>query len=256
MTAIKSGLLAPLVCSIAALAGGQPAVSEDRAAPEPMIFLPAAAQAMKAYKQQHREYSSQWRLMEMLFRRDDWPTQQNKELWQPRGFEYVYRIASADRDHFLIQALGRDDEPCYEITDGMNVPRALPAAAVKPIRIHPDIAEPRLFLPIAAASMNASCREDGRYPSRWNNLRITFSAIPYRIYDLNIRPGDSHKETWMPRGCEYAYRIAPGDGRHFLIQALNERHEVEYQIRDGMLQAEALAGTSRPLAAGRIEPTR
>ena len=234
------------ICIALMFGAGNVTARTDRAAPEPLAFLPTAARAMEDFRGRHGVYSAEWRSLSLLFRRDDWPTQQNKELWQPKGSEYVYRIAVADKDHFLIQALGRQDKPFYEIGDGMAVPRALPGAGVKLAKINPDVPEPKLFLPIAAAAMKARRDRDGRYPTQWRQLEITYSAIPHEIYDQHVRPGDSEKEMWMPRGCDYVYKIARVAPGHFLIQAINESSEVEYEIRDGMAEAVEVAKPRSP----------
>ena len=215
---------------------------------EQQRIMGAAAEAMKAYHDQHGEYAREWRLLD--FDRFDRPKQVNKEFWQPSRCQYVYQIVLADQNHFLIQALGWEDKPVYEIRDGMRKPTALPGAEVKLAKFNPDVPEPKLFLPVAAAAMKAYQDKNQEYSTHWRSLKITYSAIPYHTYDLNIRPDENNNETWRPRGCDYYYRIVPTQSDHFLIQAIGRTDTVEYEIRDGMTEARFLQEPA-PLASVR-----
>jgi hypothetical protein len=65
----------------------------------------------------------------------------------------------------------------------MSEPKALPGAGMELPKINATIPEPKLFLPIAANAMKAHHAKFGRYAKEWRQLTITFSAVPYHIYD-------------------------------------------------------------------------
>ena len=238
MIAMNFWVSTAILCFAPTFRESEPMTSYDIEAPEQVLFLPTAAKAMNVYRDHHGEYPREWRSLDINFKQNDRPTQQNKNLWQPKGCEYVYQIVSADKEHFLIQALGWEDKPVYEIRDGMKELKALPGAHVKPAKLNPDVPEPKLFLPAAAAAMKAQYGKERQYPSKWNYLEITYAAIPHHIYDRNVRPGEYNTEYWRPRGCDYTYRLSSFDKHHFLIQAIGKMSKVEYEIRDGMTEAQ------------------
>ncbi len=205
---------------------------------DPKACVKEAATAMKAFRNAHGAYASEWRLLD--FDRFDRPTQQNIEWWQPSGHDVVYKIVAADRDHFLIQALNWDDRPIAEIRDGMAEPVDLPGANAPLARLNPDVPEPRQFLPVAAAAMDAFRRKEMSYATRWDLLEVAFSAIPYHIYNEDVRPAWYGDNQWRPRGCEYTYKIVSADKEHFLIQAYRWNNVAEYEIREGLAEAKSV----------------
>ncbi len=238
---IKVGLMALLACLMTIPDQGIGAlVSRQRSLfTEQQKVMGHAAEAMKAHHDRHGEYPREWRQLSVNWY--GWPTLQNRDLWQPKNCQFVYKIVAADRDHFLIQALGWEDRPIAEIREGMKKPMDLPGAEIKLKKLDADTPEPKLFLPVAAAAMRAA-RENGalRYPAEWKLLKITYSAIPYRTYSLGIHPNESDTEDWRPRGCRYRYVITQADRDHFLIEAKGRAGTVEYEIRDGMTEAKFL----------------
>lgn len=219
-------------------------MNSDDGSPEQNLFLPAAAEAMQAFREKHGHYPEEWRQLDITFamygsyryEADVRPGQQNKELWQPRGCDYTYKIAAADRDHFRIQALGWDDEPVYEIRDGLKEPKPLSASGLKLTKTNLTAPEPELFLAAAAASMSDYRKKQGTFSREWRQLEIVYSAVPYRPYSKNIRPNENDVDVWRPRGCDFYYRIAEAGKDNYLIQAINNDGQVRFELRDGEIK--------------------
>jgi hypothetical protein len=108
--------------------------------PEPILFLELAVEAMDEYHQKTGKYPKEWYLLDFAFangpyRIDDPDVKPTKSLgnkWQPKDCKYVYEIASATQDSFLIQAIDEDGLAKYEIEQGMETPRKLNAEAITP----------------------------------------------------------------------------------------------------------------------------
>jgi hypothetical protein len=241
-------LFAVFGCCVTLDQGEDMAARHDIGHPEQELFLPAAAKAMKVYRESHGEYSREWRLLDITFamggyytyETDVRPWQQNKEFWQPRDCKLVYQIVSADKDHFLIQALGWEDKPVYEIRDSMDKPKSLPEAEKELPKLNASVPEPKQFLSIAANAMRAYRAEHGTFTSEWRQLTITFSAIPYHIYDFDIRPREFDRQEWQPRGCKFIYQINSSNKDHFLIQAIDKYHRICFDINESMKEPKVI----------------
>ncbi len=239
MLTSKPWLVTVFACHITLASQGW-AVADLRMTPGPIYFLPHMVEVMQKYHDQHGEYAREWRLLDFEYNYDR-PKQQNRELFQDARSDFVYKIASADRNHFLIQALAWDDQVAYEIRDGMKKAIVLPGAD-QPPRLHPEMPEPAHFLPVAAAALRAYHAKYKKYPEQWDKVEIAYSAVAFRPYNLHVHPQADDRDLWRPRGCQYVYRIVPQPDDHFLIQAETDafKEEVEYEIRDGMKEAKSL----------------
>ncbi|OQW91962.1 MAG: hypothetical protein BWK78_03105 [Thiotrichaceae bacterium IS1] len=102
--------------------------------PEPILFLLEAADAMEEYRKQHTEYAKEWHLLDITFANGPYhlgdpgtqPAVDDKDRWHPKDCDFTYWIASADKNHFLIQAVNEDNRAMYEIRSGMETPKKLP----------------------------------------------------------------------------------------------------------------------------------
>jgi hypothetical protein len=246
MRASKLWLVQFLSCLIITLAPQGRGVADLRLPPTPTLFLPHMVEVMQKYHDHHGEYANEWRLLDFEYNNER-PKQQNKELFQDAHYDYVYKIVSADRDHFLIQALAWDDQVAYEIRDGMKKAVRLPGAD-EPPRLHPEMPEPAHFLPVAAAAMRVYHDKYKKYPAEWDKLEITYSAVAFRPYNLHVHTQANEGDVWRPRGCHYVYRIVQQPDDHFLIQAETDSigGEIKYEIRDGMKEAKCLKGPENP----------
>ncbi len=98
---------------------------------EQNLFLPNAAEEMAKYHKKHGEYPKQWHLLGFDFsftpyRTDDpevYPKKEYGDRWRPRDCQYTYVIKEAGKEHFLIQALNKDDRAEWEIRDGQEKPK-------------------------------------------------------------------------------------------------------------------------------------
>ena len=81
-------------------------------------------------------------------------------------------------------------------------------------------------------------REHLVYANVWYLLDILAGCGGmYRISDPDLRPKPSDGARWRPKNCKSTYVIQRADATHVLIQAINDRGEVEYEIEQGMKQA-------------------
>jgi hypothetical protein len=221
----------------------------DEARPEPLLFLPAAAKAMKAYKATHGEYAEQWYLLDITFANGPYrvsdpdvrPAREDHNRWKPRGCENEYIIRSADRNGFLIQAVDPNGRVLYEIREGMQEPRKVfvPAGGELCELERPrgkNLPEPVWFLNAAAAQFAAYRGRFQHFPSAWDQLPdFHYALTPHRATDPEVRPPRGTGRSWRPPGANFTYEITRADADGFEIRSRNEQGQGDYRIASGDL---------------------
>ena len=104
------------------------------------------------------------------------------------------------------------------------------------INIHEGKPEHILFFRLAEKKMKEYQKGNGFYPPNWYLLDITFVNGPYRIYDKGISPTKEMGNRWHPKDCDYTYEITLANKDHFLIRAINQESQIEYEIDEQMEQ--------------------
>jgi hypothetical protein len=105
----------------------------DRGEQEQPLFLSLAADAMKEYRAKRGEYPKEWHLLDFTFGYGPYlttdpgvrPTKDDRNKWRPKDCDDTYVIRSADKDHFLIQAVSPDGVIEFEIDQSMEEPKRL-----------------------------------------------------------------------------------------------------------------------------------
>jgi hypothetical protein len=89
----------------------------------------------------------------------------------------------------------------------------------------------------AIGKMGAYHRMHGFYAGAWHFLDIEAACGGYMVGDPGTRPKPGDGARWRPKNCKSTYVIQRADATHVLIQAINDRGEVEYEIEQGMKEA-------------------
>jgi hypothetical protein len=97
-----------------------------------------------------------------------------------------------------------------------------------------EFSEPILFLKIAGKKMKNYHSTIGYFPKDWYLLDISFANGPCLNCDDDITPKKEMGRIWRPKNCDYTYEIFFADKDRFLVEAINQKGQIEYIIDETM----------------------
>jgi hypothetical protein len=100
---------------------------------EQNLFMPLAAEAMKEYKTKNNIYPKEWYLMNIDFAYGPYRTTDSEikpqisfgNSWKPKNCDLTYVIKSADKEHFLIEAVNDKGIAQFKIDETMESPSSM-----------------------------------------------------------------------------------------------------------------------------------
>ncbi len=215
----------------------------DIGLPEPILFLKSVVESMENYRNQCGKYPNEWYLLDFTFVNGPYKetdpdiraTEENENRWCPKLCKYTYVIKSADKYHFLIQALTNNNKVEYEIEQGMDKPR-------KVFITHEDelctieqprgklLPEPVMFLNIAATKFAEYHKQHLEYPQVWDIVDFHYAIIAHKATDKNVRPPKGGGTSWRPLGANFTYTIIFAGKDYYEIHSTNEQNLTDYKI--------------------------
>jgi hypothetical protein len=107
--------------------------SHDHVRHELLLFLPAAADAMREFHSKAGRFAEHWAWLDMTFANGSYyvndpdvrPKNTDKVTWKPRRCKYTYNIVEATATSFVIIAYEDDGTPIAKMTQAEKKPVAL-----------------------------------------------------------------------------------------------------------------------------------
>jgi hypothetical protein len=215
----------------------------DEARPEPVLFLLAAADALKAYRAKHGHYPREWHHLDLTFANGPYrdtdpgirPTKEQGNRWRPKDSQYTYALQTPDPATYLIQAVNKDNKVEYEMRPGMDAPKKVLITPEDELCTQEQprgkiIPEPARFLNATAARFAEFRKKHGEYPRSWEQLDFHWAMVPHKPNEARVRPPAGSGRTWQPLGSDYAYEITRSDKSGYEMRSRNGKGLDDYKL--------------------------
>jgi hypothetical protein len=87
------------------------------------------------------------------------------------------------------------------------------------------------FLVFAKKAAQKYQKKYGHYPAHWHDMHFSYAHGPHHTTDQGLQATRADGAIWRPKQAHYRYQIVQASQHDFLMQAINDQGQVEYEVK-------------------------